>query len=153
LRTGYTSGYIFNAKILIRCSRRYFPTKRNIDGYDCATLHQAGAADGRRPYLDPVYTANHKVKEVWAVIEGENQRCEKFTYYLRYKKGAARVFEPVGSDAALALIKQQKMENYLAAVKHGNIVPGSAPAAAVADSPVPLMTPGGNRTFIECAIE
>jgi hypothetical protein len=41
---------------------------------------------GSGPYLDPVLSANGKVKPLYAVVEAKRKHHSKGTYFLRYAK-------------------------------------------------------------------
>jgi hypothetical protein len=49
--------------------------------------------NGKRPFLDPVYSANHKLKDGWAIHEDGFQPFSDYAYYLRYAKDGKRVSE------------------------------------------------------------
>lgn len=63
-------------------------------------------ADGSRPYLDPVTSANGKLKPLYAVVRGEPEHHPEGSYFLRYAREGKRVWESVGTDAQLALLAQ-----------------------------------------------
>jgi hypothetical protein len=77
--------------------------------------------DGTRPFLDPVYSANRKLKLGCAIHEGREQRFDSVSYYLRYLRDGKRVWEPLGSDASLALDALRKRQALLYAVAVGAI--------------------------------
>jgi hypothetical protein len=58
--------------------------------------------DRTRPFLDPVYSANRKLKPGCAIREGREQRFDSVSYYLRYLRDGKRIWEPLGSDASIA---------------------------------------------------
>jgi hypothetical protein len=43
--------------------------------------------DGCRPYLDPVYSANNKLKPRYASVGGKPVHFPEGVYHLRYPKG------------------------------------------------------------------
>lgn len=67
-------------------------------------------ADGSRPYLDPVTSANGKLKPLYAVVHGEPEHHPEGSYFLRYAREGKRVWESVGTDAQLALLAKLKRE-------------------------------------------
>ncbi len=71
--------------------------------------------DGSRPYLDPVFSGNNKLKPGYALLDGGPAHFPDGVYHLRYLKGTARVWETVGTDAQLALIAKLKREKSLEA--------------------------------------
>jgi integrase len=72
-------------------------------------------SDGRHRYLDPVPTANHKIKQSYALVNGKPEHCPKGVYYLRYLRDGKRVWEAVGTDAATATIALKKKNVVLCA--------------------------------------
>ena len=79
--------------------------------------------DGSRPYLSPVISANRKIKPLVAMLKGEAVQFPSGVYYLRYQK----TFEPVGSDAQVALEAKKKRERILAAQADGISVVDDTP--------------------------
>jgi integrase/recombinase XerD len=90
-------------------------------------------SDGTYPFLDPVLSANGKVKPFYAVVDGKPEHHPEGAYFLRYAKNGKRVWERVGNDAQLALTAKQKLEKTLEAKAVGVQVvedarsPGSRP--------------------------
>jgi integrase/recombinase XerD len=74
---------------------------------------------GKRPFLDPVFAGNRKLKEGWAIYQDQPQRFEDAVYYLRYLKDGKRIWHPVGADAELALTAKKQLETRLRAVAQG----------------------------------
>jgi hypothetical protein len=62
--------------------------------------------DGSRPYLDPVFSGNNKLKPGYAQLNDTPIHFVDGVYHLRYLKGGTRVWEAVGSDPQLALISK-----------------------------------------------
>ena len=58
--------------------------------------------DGGHHFLDPVYSANSKLKQSYAVVDGKPTYHAKATYYLRYLRNGKRTWESVGPDAVSA---------------------------------------------------
>jgi integrase len=84
--------------------------------------------DGKRPFLDPVYSANQKLKEAWAIQDGKPQQFDDATYYLRYAKGGKRIYERLGSDAQQALVAKRRTElRFQAAADGVALAPDSNP--------------------------
>lgn len=81
--------------------------------------------DGNRPFLDPVYTANHKLKSGFGVLDGCEQRFTTFAYYLRYLKGGKRVWELAGSDPVIAFDRQRRAKHDLENIALGYVQPGA----------------------------
>jgi hypothetical protein len=51
------------------------------------------SADGSRPYIDPVCSANNKLKPGFAIHDGKPVHFPDGAYNLRYLKGSRRVWE------------------------------------------------------------
>src|SRR5580704_12615121 len=76
-------------------------------------------SDGSRPFLDPVFSANGKLKPLYAVVNGTSEHHPEGIYHLRYLRGDKRVWEAVGADAQLAVTLKLKKEKLLAAKAAG----------------------------------
>ena len=85
--------------------------------------------DGSRPYLDPVYAANNKLKPGYARLDGNPVHFPDGVYHLRYLKGSRRIWEGVGSDAQFALTAKVKREKSLDAKAAGVTVVEDEPEA------------------------
>jgi hypothetical protein len=85
--------------------------------------------DGSRPYLDPVFAANSKLKPSFALLNDKPTHCPDGVYHLRYLKGGTRVWEAVGSDAQFALGQQQKRQMMLGARAVGVAVVEDKPSS------------------------
>jgi integrase/recombinase XerD len=85
--------------------------------------------DGSRPYLDPIFAGNNKLRPGYASLDGKPGYFSDGVYHLRYLKGDRRVWEAVGSDAQLALIAKLKREKSLAAKAAGVTVVDDEPQA------------------------
>lgn len=122
--------------------------------------------DGNRPFLDPVFTANHKLSCGVGVLNGRKQKFEKFVYYLRYLTNGKRVWEPVGGDPALALEERRRTENRLEGIALGNLKadesepkltplskPTIDPEAEAALEPASRSEPKTERKLLSAAIE
>jgi hypothetical protein len=73
-------------------------------------------SDGSRPFLDPVLSANGKLKPLCAVVHGKPEYRPEGSYFLRYATpDGKRVWKPIGKDAQLALAELVKQEKALAA--------------------------------------
>ena len=57
---------------------------------------------GSRPFLDPVFAGNNKLKPGYAALDGKPVHFPDGVYHLRYLKGTRRVWEAVGSNAEFA---------------------------------------------------
>jgi len=75
--------------------------------------------DGSSPFVKPIRSANTQLKPLYATVNGVKEHHPEGVYYLRYLKGKKRVWEPVGSDAPMALLIQRQRETGLTAQKAG----------------------------------
>jgi hypothetical protein len=75
--------------------------------------------DGSRPFCEPVYSANRKLKPGYAVVHGKPGHHHEGVYHLRYLRGEKRVWESVGTDAQEALLRQHQRELILDGKKAG----------------------------------
>lgn len=100
------------------------------------------------PFVDPAYSANRKLKQGWAVIDGKPQPVEKYRYYLRYLNGGKRVWEPLTSDAQQVMTAQKRMEIRLRAAAEGVEL---APKPTEPDDEPE--SAGGSRLLSECIDE
>ena len=87
--------------------------------------------DGSRPYLNPIFSGNKKLKPGYAVHDGKPAHFPDGVYHLRYLKGARRVWEAVGSDAEFANTARLKREKSLGAKAAGVTVVEDEPEVAV----------------------
>lgn len=76
-------------------------------------------ADGRRRALSPVFTANHKLKRLFADVDGQPEYHPEGIYYLRYYDGPKQVWERVGKDSDAAIAAQFRREQSLRAKAAG----------------------------------
>jgi integrase/recombinase XerD len=76
-------------------------------------------ADGKRRIASPVYTANHKLKRLFATVNGKAEYCPSGVYYLRFYDGDRQVWERVGKDADAAIAAQFRREQSLRAKAAG----------------------------------
>ena len=74
--------------------------------------------DGSRRYCQPVFTANGKLKPLYAEVNGKTEHHPKGVYALRYRNQGRLVYESLGSDSAEVIMAQRK-EAYLQAVTAG----------------------------------
>lgn len=72
-------------------------------------------ADGSRPYLEPVLAAGGKLKPGYAILHNSEVHHPGSVYHLRYQKHGKRVWEPVRSEATLAMVEKFRREEALAA--------------------------------------
>ena len=72
--------------------------------------------DGSRPYLDPIFAKNGKLKPLHAVIDGKPVHRPDGVYYIRYLRSKKRVFERVGTDANLGHVALTKRNSILDAM-------------------------------------
>jgi integrase len=75
--------------------------------------------DGSRPFCEPVYAANRKLKPGYAIVKGKPEHHQEGVYHLRYLRGSKRVWESVGADAQEALLRQHQRELILDGQKAG----------------------------------
>jgi integrase/recombinase XerD len=66
--------------------------------------------DGSYPFVEPVFASNGKLKPLYAVVDGQQERHPEGVYHLRYLSRGTRVWESVGQDAQLALVAKLKRE-------------------------------------------
>jgi hypothetical protein len=86
-------------------------------------------ADGARPYENPVYSPNGKLKPLFADIDGKAVHHPEGVYYLRYLKAGKRIWERVGNDPQHALTAKLKVEHMMQGVGLGMTAPElSSPA-------------------------
>lgn len=95
-----------------------------------ALLIRVKLADGSRPYLKPVVSANGKVKPLYALVNGKPEHHPEGVYALRFQEGKRAVYEQVGSDPAAALAAKQRKETLLRAQADGYTVIESEPPRA-----------------------
>jgi integrase len=110
---------------------------------------QVKLKDGSQPYLDPVRTANKRLKLGWAVYGGQPQRFEDAVFYLRYLRSGKRVFERQGGDPEQTLVSKQRIEAWLQALAAG--VQAEAPIRGAAQA-VKAAEPEG-RSLLDCVAE
>ena len=91
---------------------------------------------GTRVYLDPVFTANQKLRPQYANHNGLPVHFADGVYALRYLKGDRRVWEAIGKDAQLALTMKLQRERALAAAAVGVNVAGLSAAAPTTRRPL-----------------
>jgi integrase/recombinase XerD len=66
-----------------------------------------------------VYASNGKLKPLYAVVGGREERHREGVYYLRYANSQRRVWEPIGQDPQLALTVKLKKQRILEAQSAG----------------------------------
>ena len=76
-------------------------------------------ADGSRPYCEPVYSANKKLKPLYAMVAGKPVHRPEAVYHLRYLRDGKRIWESVGNDPQEALNSQHQREIILNAQQAG----------------------------------
>jgi integrase/recombinase XerD len=98
--------------------------------------------DGKRPFLDPVYADNNykTLKRGLGVLDGREQKFDRYKYYIRYLRNGKRVWEPVGKDPSIALTQRQKTENRLEGIALGNFKPDELKPKP-GPPPAPELTP------------
>jgi integrase/recombinase XerD len=68
-------------------------------------------ADGKRPFVKPVYSANGRIRQHYAVVKGQAEHHPESSYFLRYAEGEKRYLEPVGAEATAALAAKLRREH------------------------------------------
>jgi integrase/recombinase XerD len=76
-------------------------------------------SNGSRPYVDPVFSSNGKLKPLYAVVNGKPEHHPEGVYNLRYVKADKRVWDAVGTDAQLAMTAKLRVEHKLQAISLG----------------------------------
>jgi integrase/recombinase XerD len=79
--------------------------------------------DGSRPYLNPVFTGNHKLEPSHAMVDGQPKKLNNGSYYLRFKEAGIRRWESAGANPRMVIAKQMQWEQMLAAQAKGIIAP------------------------------
>jgi integrase/recombinase XerD len=75
--------------------------------------------DGSRPYLDPVYQENKKLRPLYALCNGEPKRFATGSYHLRFTVDGVPKWKCVGSSATQAALKKLQQEQILAGKASG----------------------------------
>jgi integrase/recombinase XerD len=75
--------------------------------------------DGKRCIASPVYTTTHKLRRLFATVNGKPEYCPMGVYYLRFYDGDRQVWERVGKDADAAIAAQFRREQSLRAKAAG----------------------------------
>ena len=75
--------------------------------------------DGKRRVASPVYNGNHKLKRLFATVDGKPEYHPDGIYYLRYYDGDRQVWERVGKDTDVAIAAQFRREQALRAKAAG----------------------------------
>ena len=83
--------------------------------------------DGNR-YLKPVEAGNHKLRPLYAMVNGVPQKFPKGVYCLRYQVNGKRKWQTVGTDPQQALVQKGRLEAKLAGHSVGMLEPGAAAA-------------------------
>ena len=103
--------------------------------------------DGSYPYVAAVYASNGRLRPHTAVHQGKSLHCPASTYYLRYQQDGRRVWEPVGTDPALATVSLQKKAHQLQATALGLAQP--TPLAPQPSDPFPTPAVGLKRLYAD----
>lgn len=101
---------------------------------------------GKRPFLKPVFSANKKLEEGWATLNGQPKHFTDAVYYLRYLKDGKRVWERLTGDAQQALTAKVKLESRLRAIAEGVAV---APVADTAGTTSGRSLADAVKTYLE----
>ena len=87
-------------------------------------------ADGSRRYVDPVYSANGKLRPSYAIVDGKAELHPEGVYAFRRVLSGKRVWETVGRDAQLAMTTKLRLEHSAQAAVLGLEVTGQDPSAS-----------------------
>lgn len=102
--------------------------------------------DGTYPYLRAAYASNGRIRPDHAMHNGRATHFPGSSYYLRFKRGGKRVWEPVGDDPSLALAALQRK---VLALHNGT------DETPVAPTPIAVATPSSvatsKRLLADCA--
>ena len=101
-----------------------------------ALLIRIKFADGSRSYCKPVFSANGKLKPLFALVSGKPEYHSEGCYVLRYLDGRRLTYQSLGPDPAVALVAKRKKEVCLQALADGLTViegPSLRPARPQAD--------------------
>jgi integrase len=79
-------------------------------------------ADGKRPFVPPVYAANGRLRPLYALVAGKVEHHPEGVYHLRYAKGDQRIWEPVGKDPNAAIAAKLRREHVFKAKEMGLVV-------------------------------
>jgi integrase/recombinase XerD len=79
--------------------------------------------DGKKPYLDPVWSRNRTLRQGYALVDGKPEAYPSGCYYLRFLRNGKRVWVSVGPDADAALAAFRNKEHDLKAVALGRVAP------------------------------
>ena len=110
--------------------------------------------DGTRQYLNPVFSANGKLKPFYALVQGKPEHHPEGVYNLRYKKAGKLVWRITGTDPQQAVTAQLKLERTIAAKEVGleikeqaPEVPGRSLAESIATYLKEVKNAKSHRTF------
>lgn len=74
---------------------------------------------GKRTHHTAVVSANGRIKPFVGIVGGKATNLPGSTYYLRYRMQGRRMWESVGNDPAMALVKRDQREHQLSGLKLG----------------------------------
>jgi integrase len=86
-------------------------------------------SNGKRPYLDPAYFANKRLRSGHALVNGQVIPCPGASYSLRYVVNGRRCFENVGPDPDTALLELARRRHAMEAAELGMAVPAGVTLA------------------------
>jgi integrase/recombinase XerD len=112
--------------------------------------------DGSYPYLKAVMQPNNgHVRPDYAMKAGRVMRVQGGVYHLSYRKDGKRVWEPVGTDAGVALVKltAKKREFEDAKLKHRAKPNGASENAAAPAQALQVQPKPAKRLLSACIVE
>ena len=80
------------------------------------------SAGGKYTFHDPAWHRNRTLGAAYALVNGQPEHHPEGVYYLRYLRGAKRVWHAVGTDADAALVALRNKEHDLQAIRLGRSV-------------------------------
>jgi site-specific recombinase XerD len=79
-------------------------------------------ADGKRPFVPPVYAANGRLRPLYALVAGNAEHHPEGVYHLRYAANDKRIWESVGKDPNAAIAAKLRREHIFKAKEMGLVV-------------------------------
>lgn len=85
------------------------------------------SAGGKYTFHDPAWNRNRTLRAAYALVNRQPHLHPEGVYYLRYLRGAKRVWHSVGTDPDAALVALRNKEHHLQAVRLGSSVEERTP--------------------------